>query len=108
MPTRPPQLYTIQQQAAAVWSGALDVRHGIEQRAERLRAQVEVMNRQHGSAAVLQAIRDGAPRRRDAWQVMSTIARQAADAAAGAVKLILDELCRFAPTRNEPRYQTDR
>jgi hypothetical protein len=66
------------------------------------------MNRQHGTAVVLAAIHNTPPARRDARQVMSTIARRAADAAAGAVKSILDELCRFAPTRNEPRYQTDR
>jgi hypothetical protein len=109
-PTRPmpPTLYTLEQQAAAVWTGILDPRTSVEERAARLARQVKLMNQQHGTAAVLDSIRDAAPPRRDAWHVMSVLARRAADAAAGAVKSILDELCRFAPTRNEPRYQTDR
>jgi hypothetical protein len=104
----PPALYTLEQQAAAVWTGILDPRTSVEERAARLARQLELMNRQHGTAVVLAAIHNTPPARRDARQVMSTIARRAADAAAGAVKSILDELCRFAPTRNEPRYQTDR
>jgi hypothetical protein len=104
----PPVLYTLEQQAAAVWTGVLDPRTSVEERAARLGRQLQLMNRQHGTPAVLDAIREAAPPRRDAWHVMSAIARPAADAAAGAARLILDELCRFAPVRNEPRYQADR
>jgi hypothetical protein len=109
-PTRPtpPALYTLNQQAAAVWSGALDVRRSVEERAARLERQVEMMNRQHGSAAVLDAIRDATPPRRDAWQVMHTIARKAAETARTTARLILDELCRFAADSDRPRYRAYR
>jgi hypothetical protein len=102
----PPALYTLNQQAAAVWSGALDVRRSVEERAARLGRQVEMMNRQHGTAAVFDAIRDGAPRRRDAWAVIRTIASKAAETATEAARLILDELCRFADAAERTIYRS--